>query len=252
MASARARLTRDSLIARAKTFYVGRGWKSPAWGQEEEKIASRLARRPDLICRCNGMLHLVFVSAKATPAAFNLHKQVLFDVESLRAFVHIVVVLEGSASSTIQKKFKEMGIGVLLIRQDGDPYYVVLPRLTCFKPPLGLKRVPAGLRAEVKDVLRIIAEDDVGVGVMDLSQILEKVLDRKVPAGKGKSLGKKIELAKNAGLLTTLTRGAAKRVNNPRIKRAHARTHQQRRTHIVLRAQEIVDDCLALLFSVSD
>lgn len=244
------RLSRDELAAEARQYYRNQNWTAPnRFAAKEESFVSKLSVRPDLIAQRDGMLHLVYAAGRISQAAFNLYKLVLFDIEQLREFCHVVVGCEERVSQADERRLKEMGLGILLVRQDADTYMLAQPSLRCFRAPANYKRLPTRVRTGVKKAIQKIETDDVAVGVLDLSQVLETELDRVVPQTFHRlALGRKIQEAQNQGALTPIMVAAANRVNTPRIKRAHPGSHSQRRRDIVEGVQEIVDDCLAILF----
>jgi hypothetical protein len=236
----------DELLDAAKEYYTTRGWNVPkTLSTAEEKLAGRLARRFEFLAKHDGMEHLVYVSGKVTDSTYKLHKQVLYDIELAREFCHVVLVFDERISKTDENRLKEMGVGVLLIRRQAAPLLLVQPRLRCFREPSTYDRVPTALRKKVRDAVNKILEGDVCVGVLDLAQILESRLQH--PTITAKTLGGKINQAKANKLLSALAGSAASRVNVPRIKRAHPRGHGERRKAIVMRVQNIVEDCLAVL-----
>ncbi len=216
-----------------------------AFSSAEEKLAGRLTRRFEFLAKRDGMEHLVYISGKITDSTYKLHKQVLFDIELAREFCHVVLVCDEKISKIDESKLKEMGVGVLLVRRDATPLMLIEPQLRCFRAPSTYDRVPPGVRRKVKDAVAKIIEGDVSVGVLDLAQILEtRLQDARITA---KTLGGKIKQAETHNLLSAMAASAASRVNIPRIQRAHPRGHRERRKAIVMRVQDIVEDCFAVL-----
>jgi hypothetical protein len=242
----RPKFSSDDLLTAAKQHYRSKEWTVPATlSTSEENFAGKLAVRFGFLAKHDGMEHLVYVTGKITDATYKLHKQVLFDIESTREFCHVVLVCDEKISKKDENKLKEMGLGVLLIRRDAAPLMLIQPRLRCFHEPSTYDRVPSGIRKKVKGAVTKIVDGDVCVGVLDLAQILENRLQN--PAITAKALGGKINQAQKLNLLSPMAASAAFRVNVPRIKRAHPSGHGQRRKAVVMRVQEIVEDCIAVL-----
>ncbi len=246
----RPRLTSDELIAAAKQHYVGQGWVVPSKLTARETVLwDSLSRRPEFVAKRQGMEYLVFATGKVTEATYKLFKQVLYDIDNQKEPFHLVLACEERIPVTDEKALKQMGLGVLLIRSQGDPLLLVRPRLRSFREPSTYYRVPQHLRAKVKHAIRDISEGDVCVGVLDLAQIMEGAI--KGPGITAKTLGSKISQARARNILSAAGAAAAHRVNVPRIKRAHPASHSTRRTAIVARCQQIVEDCLAVLFALA-
>ena len=206
-----------------------------------------LSRRPEIIAKKEGMEHFVYITGRVTDSTFKLFKQVIFDLELRTEFCHVVSVCTERVPSTKERSLKGMGVGILVVRQDAETFQLVRPRLVAFREPSSYDRVPRQIRARVREALRKIREDDVCVGVLDLAQALEYQLSQLGFTG---TLGQKIGQAQRADRLSTIATKAAQRVNWPRINRAHPGGHATRRSGIVARVQEIVEDCLAVMFAL--
>lgn len=242
-------LSKDDLVQQAKTHYRDAHWRVPIrLSKPHQQLVSDLSLRPDFIAQRDGMEHLVYASGKVTRSTFNLLKQVAFELDQMRCFCHIVVACDNRISKGHEQTLRKMGIGIILVRQGVPNVKQADPELRCFRLPTTFHRIPRRYRPGVRQALDTIRFGDVCVGVLDLAQVLETALaNRGVPA---KTLGGKIKDAKANGVLRSLAADAAKRVNSPRIQRAHPKGHTGRRNAIVIRVQEIVDDCLAVLFSL--
>lgn len=244
-----ARFTKDELVEEAKAHYRATHWTVPnTLSAADASLAAQLSLRPSFIAKKDGMEHLVYVSGRITQATFNLQKQVLFEIAQNGVCYHVVLVAEERVTRTVENQLRAMGLGVLLIRRDAAPLELVDPSLQCFRPPSTWDRVPTRYRRAVKEAIGKVQTGDVCVGVMDIAQVLETAL-----AHRGitvNTLGAKIKQAVTQQILRGMAANAADRVNQPRILRAHPTNHGGRRKKIVLRVQEIVDDCLALLFSL--
>ncbi len=242
----KAKFSSEDLRDGARKYYAAKGWSAPATlSPKEERLANKLSLRFEFLAKHDGMEHLVYVSGKITDSTYKLQKQVLFDVDVAREFCHVVLVCDEKISKVDESRLKEMGLGVLLIRKGANPLMLLQPRLRCFREPSTYDRVPIGIRKKTRDAVAKIIDGDVAVGVLDLAQILESRLsDSKITA---KTLGAKIKQAEKHKLLSAMAAAAASRVNVPRIQRAHPRGHGERRKAIVMRVQDIVDDCFAVL-----
>jgi len=248
----RVRLSVDDLKSLALKHYEGNGWLgSENFDKGTEAFVSKLPRRPELVATYDGMEHLVFLSGRLTASLLAVYKQLLFDVDQSGRPSHIVVVCEESVSTAMEKAAKEMGVGIVIVRSDGDPYRLLPPRLRAFRVGQMVDNLPQRIRTRVQNALRKIESDDVCVGVMDLVQVVEVEMDRVVPVTKSKPFGAKITEAENTSRLNAQAVKAARRINVPRILRAHPGTHIKRRRDIVVPVQVIVDECLALLMAIA-
>ncbi|MBI5759567.1 MAG: hypothetical protein HZA46_13695 [Planctomycetales bacterium] len=249
--SKRIRLSSDALTEASKEHYRGEGWSVPvSFPKDVEAFVSTLQRRPDFMATNDGMEHLVFATGRVSDTTIAFQKQVLFDIDRKPRHSHIVLVCEEPVPRTRESEVRELGVGVLLIRLDVPPLLLVRAKLRGFRPRQDLESVPARIRPKVKDALRRVSEENVCVAILDLVQIVELEMDRLVPATKDRPFGAKIHEAESKGKLSDLAIKAARRINVPRIRRAHPKTHAQRRKHIVDDVQSIVDDCLAMLFAL--
>jgi hypothetical protein len=238
------------LIAKAKEYYIGQGWVVPArLTAQETALWGSLSRRPEFVGKRQGMEHLVFATGKVTEATYKLFKQVLYDIDNRGECLHLVLICEERISVADENTLKGMGLGVLLIRSEADALLLVRPRLRSFREPPSYDRVPQHLRARVRQAIREMTEGDVCIGVLDLAQIMEGAISG--PGITANTLGRKISQARAHGILSAAAEAAAHRVNLPRIVRAHPRNHRTRRLAIVRRCQQIVEDCLAVLFALS-
>lgn len=228
----------------ATAAYKGRGWAiSARFSAADEELVGKLSRRPDMLAKYDGMEHLIFLCGRVTAATYKLQKQVLYDLDSRREFSHVVLVCEESVSKKDEALLRQMGVGVLLIRHDAVPVFLVHPLLRCFNFP-AKDRIAKRFRAKVVNALNKIRQEDVCVGILDLSQVLE---DQLTAAGcTVRTLGAKIKDAETQRIFSREAAKAARRVNDPRITRAHPGNHRKRR-QVVQDAQSIVDDCLAAL-----
>jgi len=247
---AKAALSSEALHTATIDFYKKTGWSaSEVFTATEERLATRLSLRPAAIAKRDGMEHLIFALGKVTDATYKLLKQILFEIERQGELSHVVIMCADRVTQADERRIKDLGVGIVLVRQEGEPISLATPKLCCFREPK-YERLRPGLRAGVRNAVRKVAEEDVTVGVLDLAQILEKELEKRLPAFKGKPLGLLIREARKAGILSDLHEEAADRVNDPRIKRAHHANHATRR-RVVMKAQDIVDDCLAVLFAIT-
>jgi hypothetical protein len=194
------------------------------------------------------MEHLVYASGKVTTATFKLLKQVLCDIDVERVFCHVVTVCEESVSRQNESELRKLGIGILLIRQGAHPNELAKAKLRYFREPSTYDRIPKSCRPKVRHAIQKISDGDVCIGALDLAQVVEEQLTKKGVTVK--TLGSKINEAVRTGVLSTAAAAAANRVNWPRIQRAHPKGHAVRRRDIVNRIQEIVDDGMAVLFSL--
>lgn len=236
-------------MRQAKAHYRGGHWQvSNNLSRPFQKLIDELSLRPDFIGRRDGMEHLVYASGKVTRSTFHLMKQVAFDLEQMRCFCHVVVACDVRINKGHEQTLRKMGLGILWVRQGVPTVELADPELRCFRLPTTFDRIPRSYRTTVRRALDTIQCGDVCIGVLDLAQVLETALtDQGVTV---KTLGAKIRDAKSSGVLSNLAAKAADRVNSPRIQRAHPGNHATRRRVIVNRVQEIVDDCLAVLFSL--
>lgn len=243
------RLSKDELVSQAKAHYRGQHWQvSRNLSRPFHSLIGELSLRPTFIVRKEGMELLVYASGKVTRSTFHLLKQVAFELEQVRCFCHVVVACDDHISRAHEQTIRKMGLGILLVRQGVPAVELAAPELRSFRLPTTFDRIPKKYRAGVRQALDKIHCGDVCVGVLDLVQVLETALtDKGVTVN---TLGRKIGQAKASGVLRSLAADAADRVNQPRIQRAHPGKHATRRTKIVNRVQEIVDDCLAVLFSL--
>jgi hypothetical protein len=245
------RLSSDELVEAAKQHYLGEGWAVPAsLPKEVDTFISTLQRRPDFVAINDGMEHLVFATGRITDTTIGFQKQVLFDVDRKPRHSHIVLVCEEQVPRHREVEVRGMGVGILLIRTDAPPLPLVRPKLRGFRPRQELDSVPSRIRSRVSDALRRVSEENVCVAILDLVQIVELEMDRLVPSAKNRPFGTKINEAEARHLLSPLAIRAARRINVPRIRRAHPKPHSQRRRHIVDNVQSIVDDCLSMLFAL--
>ncbi len=244
-----SRLSKEELVEQARAHYRNSHWQTPSrLGAPLERLLGELALRPDFVAQKDGMEHFVYAPGKVTRSTFHLMKQVLFELEQKTVFCHVVIVCDDNISRANEAVLRRMGLGILLIRQDVPHVELADPQLRCFRLPTTFDRVPTRYRRGVRESLHKIHCGDVCVGVLDLAQVLETALtDHGVAVN---TLGAKIREATRSGVLRRLAADAANRVNWPRINRAHPGNHSARRRHIVSRVQEIVDDCLAVLFSL--
>ena len=243
------RLSKDDLVIQAKAHYRGQHWQvSHNLSRPFQNLIGELSLRPTFIGRKEGMELLVYASGKVTRSTFHLLKQVAFELEQVRCFCHVVVACDDHIKRAHEQTLRKMGLGILLVRQGVPAVELADPELRYFRLPTTFYRIPKKYRVGVRQALDKIRCGDVCVGVLDLAQVLETALtDKGVTV---KTLGVKIRDAKSNGVLRSLAADAADRVNSPRIQRAHPGKHATRRKEIVNRVQEIVDDCLAVLFSL--
>lgn len=243
------RLSKDELVNKAKEHYRNSHWQVPnRLSNPHQQLAGELSLRPEFIAKRDGMEHFLYAPGRVTRSTFNLMKQVAFELDRKRYFCHIVVACDDRISRAHEQVLRKMGIGILLIRQGVPNVEHAAPELRCFRLPTTYGRVPRRYRARVRSALHAIHCGDVCVGVLDLAQVLETALSNcGITAN---TLGAMIGQAKTAGVLRNLASDAADRVNWPRIQRAHPGNHATRRRDIVNRVQDIVDDCLAVLFSL--
>ena len=214
----------------------------------DNALLNRLTLRPKFVARKDGMEHYVYATGRVTDATFKLFKQVLFDLESEGVVVHVATLCDERVSRDDETLLRRMGVGIIVIRAGATPNELARPRLRRFRCPTSFERIPVGIRPAVRQALAKIVDGDVCVGVLDLAQVLEQRLQTK--GINVNTLGAKINEAANQNLLSTLAVNAAKRVNWPRILRAHPCGHAVRRRDIVNRVQEIVDDGLSVLFAL--
>ena len=253
-----AQHTFDSLIDAALDHYRSKGWTaSKSFTGPTKKVVQSLTTRPQLVAKHDGMEHLIFAFGQVKDSTFKLIKQVLFDLELKRNAYHVVISVDKPVKQTDERLLKEMGVGVLQIRIGASAIQLVPAHLRCFRVSPTLERVPSRLRSRVRGILRQIREEDVCVGILDLTQVLEKEIDRicamkrTTPnTGRPPALGTLIGEARGLGILTNLVDTAAGRVNKRRSVRAHPRTDVERR-RLVSNAESIVEDCLAVLFAIN-
>jgi hypothetical protein len=245
-------LTVEHLADQARAFLRGRQWQVPATlTPAQERRIVRLSARPAFIAKRDGMEQYVYPVGQVSSMTMSLHKQVVLDLELHQDFAHCTIVCEdGGLTADLERQLRLMGVGVIVVRRENQPYELLPPKLRCFHCPGSLDRLRQPLRPRVMQCLRAIESGDVCVGVLDLAQVLEGEFDRHLPTHRGQTLGAKIAEASRQNLLKPLAIAAARRVNIPRIRRAHNRTHIERRRQIVERAQRVVDDCLAVLFAL--
>ena len=62
------------------------------------------------------MEHLVYAPGKVTDSTFNLMKQVLFELERMRCFCHVVVACDNRIGRAHEQSLRKMGLGILLVR----------------------------------------------------------------------------------------------------------------------------------------
>jgi len=251
MAAKKLRST-DELRTEAETYYVSKGWKASVPGSDaESSFCNSLTLRPELCLKRDGMLLLLYVSNSVGDTQHRLFKQVMFDILLEGEHCHVVLAFDKRVASKDEKAIAGLGVGLLQLREQNDPPILIRPpQLSGFRAPLSLDRVPAGLQAHVKELLRRLTEEDTATAVLDLVQVVEQDLGRVVPAAANKPLGGKIKACRDGNLLYPLVLDAADRINKSRIVRAHPATHEERRKDIVKVAQIVVDDALAILFAL--
>ncbi len=243
--------SQQELIDEGTAYYTAKGWAACVPGADPETaFCNTLTLAPSVCLKRDGMLLLLYVSNTISDTNHRLYKQVLFDVHLAHEHCHTVVTVE-RVSADNERRLAGIGMGVLKLRDAAqDPILLKAPKLTVFRGPGSFDRVPAGLRANVTELLRRIEEEDTAMAVMDLVQVIEQELDRLVPAQAGRPLGNKIAACRRNGVLYPLVLDAATRINASRIVRAHPRTHAERRRDIVQVCQTVVDDALAILFAL--